>query len=667
MAVVVDFVEDIFESVGDAVGDVVEFAGDAIGEVANAVGNVVEGAVDVVKEAGSALDDAVRDIVPGGWATVAAIGATVATMGMTGPALATTELGAEAAATMGAEASAWSTGSIVDSLGTIAEKAGTAAIKGAGMGAGSSLITGGDPLQGALKGAIGGGLGGGFTSGFGELGLDPTLSKAASSVATSTVLGGDPTKALENAAFGYGVGELANETGIDRSILQPAANVAKATLEGKDFKTAATNALVNSAVKSGVNTANTSFSEIYKDALDHGFTPEESYTIASSPIETSQENEFGYTNATTDEYGNTIYTYDDGSQLYVDPEGNPWDATEATSEYADTYEDVYNDPFETAQADTYVDNYQDQYVDPQAEPVSISPVTEPSLETAPVEGGLPSDITETPTVEPGGLPTEPTPSETTTAAAPKVETIAPPSVEAALTKKLTSIINPPPARPARPVSRARQVQTQFKPTNTLSQTQAQANALLNTPGYTAPTSMAGMTPAERMAAIAAYNKSTQPFAEGGAVDPTEGFIDPQANKYLRALIMHGNRGNYNLPGYPFGQQFRLGMAEGGLTSQHDPKFFSEGGLNSLQNKFVQGAGDGTSDSIPAMLANGEFVIPADVVASLGNGSNDSGAKVLDEFLKTIRKHKRNADHRKLPPDSKGPLGYLLEAKRKVKK
>jgi hypothetical protein len=102
-------------------------------------------------------------------------------------------------------------------------------------------------------------------------------------------------------------------------------------------------------------------------------------------------------------------------------------------------------------------------------------------------------------------------------------------------------------------------------------------------------------------------------------------------------------------------------AEGGDV--HQPEFYSEGGLN---NTYVTGKGDGTSDSIPAMLANGEFVIPADVVSSLGNGSNDSGAKVLDEFLKTIRHHKRDVNPNKLPPDSKGPLGYLLEAKKKVK-
>jgi hypothetical protein len=66
-----------------------------------------------------------------------------------------------------------------------------------------------------------------------------------------------------------------------------------------------------------------------------------------------------------------------------------------------------------------------------------------------------------------------------------------------------------------------------------------------------------------------------------------------------------------------------------------------------------------------MLANGEFVIPADVVSKLGNGSNDAGANVLDEFLSTIRQHAQNHDPKKLPPASKGPLAYLLDAKRKV--
>ena len=66
-----------------------------------------------------------------------------------------------------------------------------------------------------------------------------------------------------------------------------------------------------------------------------------------------------------------------------------------------------------------------------------------------------------------------------------------------------------------------------------------------------------------------------------------------------------------------------------------------------------------------MLANGEFVIPADVVSKLGNGSNEAGAGVLDQFLKVVRTD-ANSNGDKLPPKSKGALAYLLDAKRTMK-
>ena len=85
----------------------------------------------------------------------------------------------------------------------------------------------------------------------------------------------------------------------------------------------------------------------------------------------------------------------------------------------------------------------------------------------------------------------------------------------------------------------------------------------------------------------------------------------------------------------------------------------------MENRYVKGDGDGTSDEVPAMLANGEFVIPADVVSKLGNGSNDAGAGVLDQFLAVIREHSQKHNPKNLPPDSKGPLAYLLEAKKRA--
>jgi hypothetical protein len=67
--------------------------------------------------------------------------------------------------------------------------------------------------------------------------------------------------------------------------------------------------------------------------------------------------------------------------------------------------------------------------------------------------------------------------------------------------------------------------------------------------------------------------------------------------------------------------------------------YSDGG------RMLKGPGDGMSDSIPgvigkkqpARLADGEFVVPADVVSHLGNGSTDAGAKRLYAMMDNIRK------------------------------
>lgn len=104
-------------------------------------------------------------------------------------------------------------------------------------------------------------------------------------------------------------------------------------------------------------------------------------------------------------------------------------------------------------------------------------------------------------------------------------------------------------------------------------------------------------------------------------------------------------------------------AQGGLID-HNPQFYSEGGA-SVGMRHVKGDGDGTSDSVPAMLAADEYVLPADIVSSLGNGSSDAGANVLDQFVQIIREHKRNADPEDLPEDSQGPLSYLAEAYERV--
>lgn len=80
-----------------------------------------------------------------------------------------------------------------------------------------------------------------------------------------------------------------------------------------------------------------------------------------------------------------------------------------------------------------------------------------------------------------------------------------------------------------------------------------------------------------------------------------------------------------------------GGKAGGLMP-YDLGSYSDGG------RLLKGPGDGMSDNIPASigdkqparLADGEFVVPADVVSHLGNGSTDAGAKKLYAMMDKVR-------------------------------
>ena len=148
-----------------------------------------------------------------------------------------------------------------------------------------------------------------------------------------------------------------------------------------------------------------------------------------------------------------------------------------------------------------------------------------------------------------------------------------------------------------------------------------------------------------------------------------------------------------------------GLKEGGSTHKHKPEF-----VTGITGHYAQGRGTGQSDDIPAllkdgdyvmdadivaalgdgsskagaealhhfmnqfphkqfehlstgghinaMIADGEFVFPASLVTALGGGSNKEGAKKLDEMREKIREHKRSASTKNIPPKAKSPLSYM---------
>jgi len=74
---------------------------------------------------------------------------------------------------------------------------------------------------------------------------------------------------------------------------------------------------------------------------------------------------------------------------------------------------------------------------------------------------------------------------------------------------------------------------------------------------------------------------------------------------------------------------------------------------------VRGPGTGRSDDIPARLSDGEYVVDAETVSLLGDGSTKAGASKLDQFRVNIRKHKgRKLAKGAFSVDAKKPEAYL---------
>lgn len=118
------------------------------------------------------------------------------------------------------------------------------------------------------------------------------------------------------------------------------------------------------------------------------------------------------------------------------------------------------------------------------------------------------------------------------------------------------------------------------------------------------------------------------------------------------------------PEYSNSPELGMGAAQGGYIRQ-----LAAGGLGSLGSysdggRMLKGPGTGQSDDIPATiedkqparLARDEFVIPADVVSMLGDGSSDAGAERLYAMMDRIRKmaHGKAKQQNKVNPNKALP-------------
>tara|TARA_R110000851_G_scaffold223802_1_gene376647 strand:+ start:223 stop:1869 length:1647 start_codon:yes stop_codon:yes gene_type:complete len=143
----------------------------------------------------------------------------------------------------------------------------------------------------------------------------------------------------------------------------------------------------------------------------------------------------------------------------------------------------------------------------------------------------------------------------------------------------------------------------------------------------------------------------------------EYFDRPLVNWDWDAIRADANRANLSLTEFMASNfndltsgQYNMqatGMACGG------PVPMNQGGALQRASRYVEGNGTGRSDEIPAYLSDGEYVIDAETVALLGDGSNKAGASTLDNMRNNIRSHKGRAlSQGQFSPDARSPLEYI---------
>jgi hypothetical protein len=166
------------------------------------------------------------------------------------------------------------------------------------------------------------------------------------------------------------------------------------------------------------------------------------------------------------------------------------------------------------------------------------------------------------------------------------------------------------------------------------------------------------------------------FAQGGQMQGSPQ-MDPRRAQMMQAMAQQrpAGMGSQQMPSQGGLQQ---GMQQAPRPQMpqrpRDPKMayyqygnppargMAMGGLNQVHSMKIGGGADGRSDDVNAVLSDGEYVMDAETVAMLGNGSSKAGAAQLDQMRANLRKQKGQALARgEISPDARSPLSYLKGA------
>jgi hypothetical protein len=165
-------------------------------------------------------------------------------------------------------------------------------------------------------------------------------------------------------------------------------------------------------------------------------------------------------------------------------------------------------------------------------------------------------------------------------------------------------------------------------------------------------------------ALAAGSLLTQPKA----VQNTVAGLSPSQQEYFNRPSTYwdwnkiqedADRNNMSLTQYVSQNWNNLTGGEYDKPTDQQTVKAAHGGALSQVAYLARGSGSGRDDTINAKLSDGEYVIDAETVALLGDGSNAEGARRLDQMRKQIRTQKgKTLAKGGFSPDAKSPLAYL---------
>jgi hypothetical protein len=146
---------------------------------------------------------------------------------------------------------------------------------------------------------------------------------------------------------------------------------------------------------------------------------------------------------------------------------------------------------------------------------------------------------------------------------------------------------------------------------------------------------------------------------GSRKEPQQPQLPEEFTKHLPTLDFNREQQMTPQDWYTYGQRPEQSFYQQNEIPTYTPGAAKGGALS----RYVSGPGTGRSDSIPARLSDGEYVLTAEDVALIGDGSSNAGARRLDQWRRELRKHKGRALARgKISPNAKAPKAYLKGAR-----